>query len=131
MTSIHTYHPADGAVPPELPPLPIDGLVAGTLNLLQEAAGLPQPVHISIDDTQSIRLQFEMEPPSLKAITRWALRFGGVVVSEPHQTEGGPQTWCRTEFSYYGVAVMAYAHIPARTATQNHDHDRGQTGDPR
>ena len=131
MTSIQLYDPGDGAVPPELPPLPIDGLAAGTLNLLQEAAGLPYPVHISIDDGQVITLQFDAATPSLKAITRWALRFGGVVLSEPHQTENGPQTWCRTEFSYYGVAVRAFAHIPASPATRNPHHDRGQAGDPR
>ena len=55
-------------------------------------------------------------PPSLRAITRWALRFGGVLISEPHQDDNGPQTYCHTEFSYYGVAVTAYAVIPAGPA---------------
>lgn len=58
------------------------------------------------------------EQPRL-AFTRWALRSGGVVVGEPHQTERGLETWGRTEFSYYGVTVRAFAHIPARKATQN------------
>jgi hypothetical protein len=111
-TSIYIWDPADGAALPELPPLPIDSLVAGTLLLLQEAATLPQPGHISIDETQSITLQFDGEPASLTAITRWARRFGGLVTSEPHQTERGPQIWCRTKFCFYGVAVTVFAHIP-------------------
>jgi hypothetical protein len=117
MTSTRTYDPSTSPALPELPPLPIDGLVAGALNLLQDAAALPQPGHLSIDDTQSITLQFDPEPASLKAITRWARRFGGLMTSEPHQTEDGPQTWCRTEFHYYGVAVRAFAHIPADPAS--------------
>jgi hypothetical protein len=114
MTTTSTHD--TGTPLPHFPPLPIGGLVAGALNLLQEAAALPQPGHISIDDTQSITVQFDGEPASLKAITRWALHFGGLVVSEPHQTESGPQTWCRTGFHYCGIAVRAFAHIP--------DHDR-------
>jgi hypothetical protein len=127
MTSIQLYDESDGAVPPELPPLPIDGLAAGTLNLLQQAAGLPYPVYIGIDDTQCITLQFDAATPSLKALVRWALRFGGMVVSEPHQTETGPQTWCRTEFRYYGVTVRAFAHIPGQQgqhlADQENSHE--------
>jgi hypothetical protein len=53
----------------------------------------------------------------VRAITRWALRFGSVVTSEPHQGKDGPETWYRTEFGYFGIAVTAYAHIPAQKAS--------------
>jgi len=102
----------------ELPPLPMAALMIGVCNLLQEGADLPQPGHVSVSETtQHITLQFSPEPASLKAITRWALRFGSVMDSEPHQTEHGSQTWCRTEFAYYGLAVKAFAHIPAGPAS--------------
>jgi hypothetical protein len=87
--------------------------------LIQEAADLPDPVCLFISDTQTISVQFAPQQTSLKALTRWALRFGGVVISQPHQGTIGPETWCSTEFSYYGVAVRAYAHIPAPAASQN------------
>ena len=120
MTSIHIYDPADTGAPlPELPPLPIAALTVGAQNLLQEAADLPDPVFLSISDSQTISLQFAPQRASLKAITRWALRFGGVVISEPHLGITGPEAWCSTEFSYYGAAVRAYAHIPAPAASQN------------
>jgi len=117
MTSIHTYDPSDGAALPELPPLPISALAVGAQNLLQEAADLPAPCFIAIFDTQHIHVQFEPRPPSLKAVTRWALRFGSIVTTIPHQGENGPETWCHTEFAYCGVAVRAYAHIPAAPAS--------------
>ncbi len=102
----------------ELPPLPMAALMIGVYNLLQEGADLPQPGHVSVSEiTQHITLQFSPEPASLKAITRWALRFGSVMDSEPHQAEHGPQTWCRTEFTYYGLTVKAFAHIPAEPAS--------------
>ena len=53
----------------------------------------------------------------MRAITRWALRFGSVVTSEPHQGKDGPETWHRTDFDYFGIAVTAYAHIPAAPAS--------------
>ena len=118
MTSIDIYDPGDaGAALPALPPLPIGALAVGAQNLLQEAADLPAPCFIAIFDTQHIHVQFEPERPSLKAVTRWALRFGGIVTTLPQQGENGPETWCHTEFSYYGVAVRAYAHIPAAPAS--------------
>jgi hypothetical protein len=113
MTSIHIYDPAAGAAPPELPPLPIGALAVGLVNLLQEAADLPAPQLICISDTQSISVQFAPIKASLRTVTRWALRFGSVMTSAPHQGTTGTETWCRTEFDYYGVEVNAYAHIPA------------------
>ena len=60
--------------------------------------------------------QFAPVKASLKALTRWALRFGAVLTSEPHEGKHGPETWCYAKFDYYGLAVTAYAHIPAEPA---------------
>lgn len=114
MTTIHIYDPTDiSSAMANLTPLPIAGLIIAAWNLLDQAADLAQPIDITVSDLQSMTLQFPAEPPSLAAITRWALRFGGVLSSQPHQTARGPQTWCRAEFDYYGVSVYAFAHIPA------------------
>ena len=53
MTIIRIYDPKDGPALPELPPLPIGSLAVGTLNLLQEAANLPQPRDITVATTPS------------------------------------------------------------------------------
>ena len=118
MTSIRTYDPATaGTALPELPPLPIGALAAGAAELLQQAADLPAPQYIGISHTQHIRLQFAPARASVRAITRWALRFGSVTTSDRHQGQDGTQTWYRTTFDYYGIAVTAYAHVPAAPAT--------------
>jgi len=118
MTSIHIYDLNSGAALPELPPLPIGVLVVGTSDLMQQAADLPQPRYIGIHKTQDISVQFAPEQASLRAVTRWALRFGGVLVSEPAPEEDGtPRTYCHVQFDYYGIAVTAYAFIPAVPAT--------------
>jgi hypothetical protein len=115
--TIHLYDPDRlGAILPELPPLPIGALTVGLVNLLQETADLPAPRYIALFDTQHISVQFDPDRSGLKAITRWALRFGSIVTSHPHQEDCGPETWHRTDFDYYGVSVTAYAHIPATTA---------------
>jgi hypothetical protein len=112
MTVIHIHGPK-GSASPALTPLPMAGLIIAAWNLLDQACDLVQPVEIAVSDLQSITLQFPPEPLSMAAITRWAMRFGAVLSSTPHQTERGPQTWCRAEFDYYGLAVKAFAHIPA------------------
>ena len=119
MTSIRIYDPAGAGAPlPELPPLPIGALVVGAAELLQQAAGLPQPVYLTVHDrTQSVDLLFAPASASIRAITRWALRFGSVVTTRPGKGKNGTETWYQTEFSYYGIAVAAYAHIPAAEAT--------------
>ena len=117
MTSIHIFDPSDGAALPELPPLPIGVLAVGTADLLQQAADLPQPHYITISPRRRVSFQFAPEQASVRAITRWALRFGSVVTSEPHQGKDGPETWHRTDFDYFGIAVTAYAHIPAGPAS--------------
>ena len=119
MTSIYyIYDPkaADAALP-ELPPLPIGALVVGAAELLQQACGLPQPVYLTVhDQTQSVDLLFAPARASIRAITRWALRFGSVVTTRPGMGKDGTQTWYRTDFDYYGITVAAYAHIPADPA---------------
>jgi hypothetical protein len=117
MTSIHTYDPGDGAALPELPPLPIGILVTGTADLLHQAADLPQPRYITVfEEGQDVGLQFAPDRASLRAITRWTLRFGGVVISQPQPGQDGPQTYLHAEFDFYGIAVSAYAIIPASKA---------------
>ena len=113
MTSIYIWDPNDRAALPELPPLPIGVLAVGTADLLQQAADLPQPIYITISDTQSVDFLFASEQASVRALTRWALRFGSVMTTQPLQGENGPETWCRTDFDYFGITVSAYAHIPA------------------
>jgi hypothetical protein len=117
MTSIRTYDPADPA-PPELPPLPIGVLAVGVAELLQQAADLPQPRFIFIYDGQAVSLQFAPVQASVRAVTRWAARFGSVMTSQPGQDkDGGPETWYRTDFGYYGIAVTAYVPLPAGPAS--------------
>lgn len=117
MTSIPTYDPST-APPSELPPLPIGVLAVGTADLLKQAADLPQPVCIFIYHHQSVSMQFAKEQASAQAVNRWAARFGSVVTSQPGTGTGGvAETWYRTDFDYYGIAVNAYAHIPAAPAS--------------
>jgi hypothetical protein len=117
MTSINLYDPAGGPALPELPPLPIGVLVVGTAELLQQAADLPQPIYITVSGTQSVDLQFAPAQASVRAITRWAARFGSVMTSQPGKGKNGTETWYRTDFDYYGIAVSAYAHILAGPAS--------------
>lgn len=117
MTSIHVHDPASGPALPDLPPLPIGVLAVGTAELLQQAADLPQPVTVFVYDHQCVSMQFAPEQASIQAVTRWAHRFGGIVTSEPGQGKTGTETWCRTDFDYYGIAVSAYAHVPAAPAS--------------
>ena len=117
MTSIYIFDPDDGAELPELPPLPIGVLAVGTADLLQQAADLPQPRSIFIYDGQAVSLQFAPEQASVRAVTWWAARFGSTMTSQPGTSEDSPGTWYRTDFDYYGIAVTAYAHIPAASAS--------------
>jgi hypothetical protein len=120
MTSINTYDPASaGAALPELAPLPIGVLAVGAAELLQQAADLPAPICFTVSGTQAITIQFARHPASIRAITRWALRFGAVMTSRPGQIESETGTWYTTDFDYYGITVHAFAFIPA--APGHHD----------
>jgi hypothetical protein len=118
MTTTHAHDPkVSTSASAKLTPLPMAALVIAAWNLLDQAGDLPQPHMITMYDTQHISFQFPPEQLSLHTVARWARRFGSEMTSGPHQTERGRQTWCRTEFDYYGVTVDAYAHIPAEPAT--------------
>jgi hypothetical protein len=122
MTSIHIYDPTTaGTAPDELPPLPIGALAVGAAELLQHAADLPAPTSITVYDTQHISAQFAPAKASVRAITRWATRFGSAVTVRPGTVDydTGPDTgtWYRTEFDYYGIAVTAFAFVPAAPAS--------------
>ena len=90
MTIIRIYDPGGRAALPELPPLPIGSLAVGAVNLLQEAARpAPAPGHLRLWRHPAHQPPLRPRPASLRAITRWALRFGGVLISEPRQDENG------------------------------------------
>lgn len=119
MTTISLRDPKADSVPAELPPLPIGSLAVATCNLLDEAAGLPQPRFIDISDTQHIGLQFAPDISSVRAMARWALRFGGHLITEPGMGKRHSEIWCRLTFGYHGVDVKLYAHIPAAAAKKH------------
>ena len=91
--------------------------MAGALDLLTQAHDLPQPRYITVSRTQCIDLQFAPDNSGVAAVTRWAMRFGGVLTSEPHEGSNGPHIHCEVQFDFYGVRIEAYAIIPAATAT--------------
>ena len=118
MTSIHTYDPATaGTALPDLPPLPIGALAVGAANLLQRRPSCPAPLRRALRPRVDQHAVRPADQPSMQAVTCWARRFGGIVTTEPVRASTGPETWCSTEFSYYGVSVTAYARIPAAPAT--------------
>ena len=121
MTSIHIYDPGDGPQLPELPPLPVAILMVGTHDLLAQAADLPQPTGITVQADQRANLEFPPDRASVRAVTRWALRFGAIVISTPCEFPDGPQTLCRADFDYYGIAVTVYAFIPAAPAGKDEE----------
>jgi hypothetical protein len=118
VTTIRAYDPASaGTAVPDLPPMPIGALAVGTAELLQQAASLPAPTCITIYDHQAISLQFARHKDSIRAIAQWARRFGSITTSHPGQIEPDTGTWHRTDFDYYGIAVHAFAFIPAAPAS--------------
>ena len=101
----------------ELPPLPMAALMIGVYNLLQDGADLPQPCHVGVSEgSQQIDMQFPGTQPGKRAITQWARRFGSTVSRHGHHDGRGVFLRVTTKFSYYGLAVKAYAYIPAGPA---------------
>lgn len=109
MTSTCIY---DLAVQPELPPLSIGALAVALCDLFRRADGLAMPCYVTISVTQAIGLLFESEQASLRAITRWALRFGSAVTSVRADKDGEQRLLVRAAIDFYGVEVTAFAFIP-------------------
>jgi len=108
---------APGEAVPELPPMPIGALAVGTAELLQQAADLPAPTSVTMYNHDAISIQFARDKDSIRAITRWAARFGSVATSSPGKVESDTGTWHTTDIDYYGIAVHAFAFIPAEPAS--------------
>ena len=118
MTSINTYDPARFPEWWADPPLPIVALVVGTLNLLEEAADLPQPVYVTVSSTQSLDFQFADDKASFGALAQWLDVFGGTIAANDIRREDGtPARLCRVTFTYHGVPAEAYAVVTAEPAT--------------
>ena len=66
---------------------------------------------------QSDDLLFASAQASVRAITRWAARFGSVMTSQPGKGTDGTETWYRTDFGYYGLDRHGLRHIPAAPAS--------------
>jgi hypothetical protein len=105
-----------GAALPDLPPMPIGAVAVGTAELLQQAADLPAPTSVTLYDHQAITVQFARHTDSIRAITGWARRFGAITTSHPGQIESDTGIWHTTDFDYCGIAVHAFAFIPAPPA---------------
>jgi hypothetical protein len=99
---------------PELPPISVAALAVGLSDLLRAADGLGLPHYVAIHaSTKYFALQFAPEHASLKALARWAHRFGGVLVSENRlNADKQPCTYTDVSFDYSGVEVSAYAYVP-------------------
>lgn len=113
MGTLHPY-PTGGPAVPELPPIPTGALAVGLCDLLKAAAGLPQPRFIAISEQrQEFALQFPSDRDGSKAVTAWAMRFGGVLASHVCEPDGTARQHIQASFGYYGVAVEAFAFLPA------------------
>jgi hypothetical protein len=114
---------ADFILPDTLPgpdrPLSIGGLVSDAADILRDATDLPRPTSVTVyGSSQHIDMQFDPTPGSYAALAAWAELFGGALTSRTwHNDAGEPVNICRTQFEYYGIAVCAFAVIPAGTAT--------------
>ena len=99
---------------PELSSIPVSALVVGLSDLLRAADGLGLPHYVAIHaTTKHFSLQFAPDRASLKAIARWAQRFGGVLVSENRLNAKQQECmYAGVTFDYSGVEVSAYAYVP-------------------
>ena len=98
----------------ELPSISVAALAVGLSDLLRAADGLDLPHYAAIHElTRYYSLQFASEHASLKALARWAHRFGGVLVSENRLNhDKQPCIYAGVTFDYSGVEVHAYAYVP-------------------
>jgi hypothetical protein len=109
----YPFDPANGPAVPDLPPISIGALAIGLDDLFGRAEGLVLPRTVLINETaQEFLLAFASDPDSLKVITSWAVRFGGVVESHICDAPGTPHRHTSVTFDYFGVQVDAYAFIP-------------------
>jgi hypothetical protein len=85
----------------------------GLADLLRAADGLGLPHYAAIPTPGYLSLQFAPEPASLKAIARWAQRFGGVLVGDNRLNHRNQEcTYAAVTFDHSGVEVCAYAYVP-------------------
>jgi hypothetical protein len=108
MTSTHAHDPQSDIA--AVPQLPIGALVIAMWNLLEAASDLPQPRCVTVYDFNDFSLQLE----DSRAVTRWAIRFGGVLQSSAIEPRDGQmRTYVRATFDFYGIAVAVYTVIAA------------------
>jgi hypothetical protein len=100
-------------------PLPIGSLVADAADLLSVATDLPRPQSVDVHEfCQHINLHFDSDPASYSVLALWAERFGATLTSQPwHDDTIGLVTICRVQFEFHGIAIEAFAVIPAALAT--------------
>ena len=98
--------------------LSLAGLTTSAAALLADAADLPQPAAVSVDDSQRIDLVFDPDPASYPVLAAWAEKHGGTLTSQRWRNSAGtPVNICRVQFAYHDAEVIAFAVIPAEPAT--------------
>ena len=99
-------------------PRPIGALAAAAARVLDAARGLTMPIEVSVyGPGEHVSMQFTAERGSYDTIAAWAELFGATLTSHPwHDKCGAPVNICGADFDYDGIAVRAFAVIPAATA---------------
>ena len=100
---------------------PLTDMTRIAADLLGHAADsdLPAPNAIRVSHgCQEISLCFPGHRDTFAALAQWAERFGGTVTGEPFTSDDGRESvYCQVKFPHQGVAVEAYAFIPADQAS--------------
>jgi len=110
---LYPYDPANGPAVPDLPPINIGALTVGLSDLFGRASGLVLPRSVLINETaQAYLLTFAPDPDSIRVITSWAIRFGGVVESHTCSPDGTQRQHIILTFEYFGVQVDAFTFLP-------------------